>query len=306
MICIDKTPISSIKWRQSTLVLALFGILLPAAHAQTTIALDEYCDCEITKSTQEVTAGSSTPPGVNQRDLLIDPTGDLFYWDGSKWITVKTTANVGSGNGTLPIGSVISYVSAAVPDGWLACDGSAVSRATYSELFAIIGTTYGDGDGGSTFNLPDTRGVFLRGAGSSGFGAYSAALGDFQNDSFKSHSHSIDAPSTVTTTTGNHVHSVDPPNTATTTNGNHTHQATGRAVQNFQYPNGPFVAYDGNSSTTTSAAGNHNHTVNIAAFNSAAAGNHNHAFKIPVFSSAATGDSETRPANIGIHYIIKY
>ncbi|MBF0239812.1 MAG: tail fiber protein [SAR324 cluster bacterium] len=49
------------------------------------------------------------------------------------------------------------------PTGWLFCDGSAVSRTTYAELYSAIGTTYGIGDGSTTFNLPDYRGYFLRG-----------------------------------------------------------------------------------------------------------------------------------------------
>ena len=48
------------------------------------------------------------------------------------------------------------------PDGWLFCDGSAISRTTYSDLFAKIGTVFGSGDGSTTFNIPDTRGRFLR------------------------------------------------------------------------------------------------------------------------------------------------
>ena len=49
-------------------------------------------------------------------------------------------------------------------DGFLLCDGSAVSRETYADLFAVIGTTFGDGDGSTTFNLPDFRGRFIQGA----------------------------------------------------------------------------------------------------------------------------------------------
>ena len=57
----------------------------------------------------------------------------------------------------LPTGAVIRFGSANVPSGFLACDGSAVSRATYAALFAVIGETYGAGDGSTTFNLPDCR-----------------------------------------------------------------------------------------------------------------------------------------------------
>jgi microcystin-dependent protein len=59
---------------------------------------------------------------------------------------------------TLPPGFIIQYASSSAPSGWLLCDGSAVSRTTYSALFAIISTTYGSGDGSTTFNLPDLRG----------------------------------------------------------------------------------------------------------------------------------------------------
>ena len=55
-------------------------------------------------------------------------------------------------------GAVMDYAGATAPDGWLLCDGSPVSRATYADLFAAIGTTYGAGDGSTTFNLPDLRG----------------------------------------------------------------------------------------------------------------------------------------------------
>ena len=61
------------------------------------------------------------------------------------------------------IGMVSSFASAAVPGGWLTCNGAAVSRTTYSDLFAKIGTVYGVGDGTTTFNLPDLRGIFVRG-----------------------------------------------------------------------------------------------------------------------------------------------
>lgn len=83
-----------------------------------------------------------------------------------------------------PVGSIIATGSLTPPTGYLYANGSAVSRTTYSELFKVIGTTYGVGDGSTTFNLPDLRGVFARGAGSQTIGAetYSATLGQKQND----------------------------------------------------------------------------------------------------------------------------
>lgn len=64
-------------------------------------------------------------------------------------------------------GTVLPFAGSAAPTGWLFCHGQAVSRATYAELFGKIGTTYGVGDGSTTFNLPDTRDEFIRGKGDS-------------------------------------------------------------------------------------------------------------------------------------------
>ena len=64
-----------------------------------------------------------------------------------------------------PVGSIKMYGGSTAPTHWLFCDGSAVSRTTYSALFNAIGTTFGTGDGSTTFNLPDFRGRTAIGAG---------------------------------------------------------------------------------------------------------------------------------------------
>ena len=64
-----------------------------------------------------------------------------------------------------PVGTIQAYGSNTIPSGWLLCNGQAVSRTTYAELFEVIGTAFGVGDGSTTFNIPDLRGEFLRGAG---------------------------------------------------------------------------------------------------------------------------------------------
>lgn len=61
------------------------------------------------------------------------------------------------------VGSVAFFAFTTAPTGWLKCNGQAISRTTYSTLFAAIGTNYGAGDGSTTFNVPDLRGEFLRG-----------------------------------------------------------------------------------------------------------------------------------------------
>lgn len=89
-----------------------------------------------------------------------------------------------------PPGSITAYGGDSVPDGWLHCNGQAVSRTTYAALFSAIGTRFGSGNGSTTFNVPDLRGEFLRGW-DNGRGVDSErALGSAQGDEFRSHTHS--------------------------------------------------------------------------------------------------------------------
>ena len=96
-----------------------------------------------------------------------------------------------------PAGAIICFGGAAAPTGWLLCDDSAVSRTTYADLFTVIGTTYGVGNGSTTFNVPDMRGVFVRGAGTAGTltnangSAFTAVLAATENDKIQGHYHKI-------------------------------------------------------------------------------------------------------------------
>lgn len=87
----------------------------------------------------------------------------------------------------VPTGAIIPYAGTSTPSAWIFCDGSAVSRSTYSSLFSAIGTTWGAGDGLTTFNVPDLQNMFLRGSGTSGVGVYEA-------DTYLNHNHSITDP----------------------------------------------------------------------------------------------------------------
>ena len=62
-----------------------------------------------------------------------------------------------SGIEGIPTATIVPWSSSSVPSGFLECNGQAVSRSTYADLFAIVGTTYGTGDGSSTFNVPDLQ-----------------------------------------------------------------------------------------------------------------------------------------------------
>jgi len=93
-----------------------------------------------------------------------------------------------------PTGTIISSACAAAPSGYLLCNGNAVSRSDYAALFTAIGTAYGVGDGSSTFNIPDARGLVLRGADSGRDIDSGRALGSYQSDAIASHAVSISDP----------------------------------------------------------------------------------------------------------------
>jgi microcystin-dependent protein len=92
----------------------------------------------------------------------IDPAGGTSYTDMGTQQLMSVPYSLSSANG-VPVGSIEASLRTTAPSGWLLCDGSAVSRTTYANLFAAIGTSCGSGDGSTTFNLPDFRGRFLRG-----------------------------------------------------------------------------------------------------------------------------------------------
>lgn len=95
-------------------------------------------------------------PELTTKDALLEKIAEQ---------TTLMKANVQS---VAPVGVVQAFAGSATPDGWLLCDGSAVSRTTYAALFAVIGTTYGSGNGSTTFNLPDLADKFIEGSSTSG------------------------------------------------------------------------------------------------------------------------------------------
>ena len=91
----------------------------------------------------------------------------------------------------VPAGTVIAVAMGSAPTGYLKADGSAVSRTTYAALFAAISTTYGVGDGSTTFNLPDLRGEFVRGLDDGRGIDTGRTLGSAQADELEAHSHMV-------------------------------------------------------------------------------------------------------------------
>jgi len=132
--------------------------------------------------------------------VTVDNTGQEVYVQPD-----NTTTGIVGGKlvAFLPPGVIIAYGGLTVPFGWLLCDGTAVSRSTYSDLYNAILYAYGNGNGTTTFNLPDCRGLFLRGvSGTSGNDPDAASrtasapggftgnsVGTIQSGEFTSHTH---------------------------------------------------------------------------------------------------------------------
>lgn len=105
---------------------------------------------------------------------------------GTRSTQIATTAFVGAESLiAAPTGSVYTFAGATVPTGWLKCNGAQLSRTTYAALFAVIGTTYGAGDGSTTFALPDLRGEFVRGVDDGRGVDAGRALGSKQGDAIR-------------------------------------------------------------------------------------------------------------------------
>lgn len=121
------------------------------------------------------------------------------------------------------VASVTSFARPTAPDGWLLCDGKAVSRTVYPRLFQAIGTIYGKGDGSTTFNLPDMRGLFVRGHDPEGKNDLKREFGSYQGDQIQSHSHSDSGHSHSGNigAEGNHSHSG-----STGAGGSHSHSGS--------------------------------------------------------------------------------
>jgi len=100
----------------------------------------------------------------------------------------NTFATAGGGTET---GSVIIMPVNTVPTGYLECDGSAISRTTYADLFTVISTTYGSGDGSTTFNIPDLRGEFVRGWDNGRGQDSGRSIATSQTDQFQGHWHEV-------------------------------------------------------------------------------------------------------------------
>jgi microcystin-dependent protein len=93
--------------------------------------------------------------------------------------------------GTTPAGTVIAFASSTAPAGFVKCNGAALNRTAYADLFSVTGTTFGAGDGSTTFNVPDLRGEFIRGWDDSRGVDSGRSFGSAQGHMLANHTHSF-------------------------------------------------------------------------------------------------------------------
>jgi microcystin-dependent protein len=126
------------------------------------------------------------------------------------------------------VGTIKQWSKSAMPTGWLECNGQAVSRTTYATLFAQISTSYGIGDGSTTFNLPDFQGRSPKGVGTSSGGtdvthvAETVTLGLKQNDKIQGHRHEMWGADSAVSGTGSYAQGGGVNTIATTKNTTNT------------------------------------------------------------------------------------
>ena len=222
--------------------------------------------------------GLQAPSSVSSNVIFNLPAsdggaGEFLQTDGSGNLSFSIVQGV-------PTGSVFAMAVASVPSGYLECNGAAVSRSTYSVLFGVIGTTYGSGNGSSTFNIPDLRGEFVRGF-DNGRGVDSGrSIATSQGSANASHNHSISLSGTTSTKslTGR-IRKIS-----------EGFRANGSAEGVFTKKS------DGNNNVTGGAS---NSAVSGVEFD----GTHNHTFSAS--GTSGSQGSEARPRNIAMMYIIK-
>ena len=181
-------------------------------------------------------------------------------------------AAIPSASDLTPAGTVIYSARSTAPTGYIKANGAAISRTTFSVLFAAIGTQYGVGDGSTTFNVPDLRGEFIRGWSDGHTVDSGRSLGSAQGSQNLSHNHSVSGSTSTASLTGSFR-----PGTHTQIN------ATG------------VFSDAGNVGSAEGSDANNGRQINMNA-------SHNHSFSTTTNND---GGTESRPRNVSLLACIK-
>ena len=260
----------------------------------------------VTNSFTAATAAVASQVNRNFTDLVDFANDNTVHRDGSKPFTgamsmgsnkiTNVTAgtadndavNVAQLSNTTPAGTITMYGNAVAPSAWLLCDGAEYSRAAYSVLFAVIGTSYGVGDGGTTFNVPNMSAKFP-------YGGTPGSTGGSNDAVVVSHDHSLD-----------HDH----PSVNTSEIAAHQHLGLYVGADNSyatEVLRGGAVAFGGSSvngsTTDTGFAGQ-------GRYQTGEGGAHSHSVDLPIYSGntgseGVSGTDLNRPAFVGVTFIIK-
>lgn len=146
-------------------------VVYPSSNLQyaltcTTEGTSDTADLDISANTEGDTITDGTVVWKVVKRNYLGSDGVLPVANGG---TGATTAKQARANLEVePIGTIFAFAGNDIPTGYLPCNGSAISRTTYADLFAVIGTTYGTGDGSTTFNLPNLTDRFIQGSSAAG------------------------------------------------------------------------------------------------------------------------------------------
>jgi len=291
----------------------------------------------VTNTFTSLTPAVASEVNRNFTDVVDFVNGDTVHRDGSRpftgevsmgshkitnvlgGVSANDAVNVAQLGGALPAGFIGMYGSDVAPSAaWLLCDGAAYSRTAYPNLFAAIGTSYGAGDGATTFNVPDLNSRFPFGASAGTTGGSNDAVVVSHEHEMGSHTHTSAAH---THTTGTHKHDV---NDHAHTMGKHTHTLSkhkhsidhnhGKAdtedsthnhtVAETAINSGLAVVYQGGGGSLGIADGNvwggvWGNPLNVGKLNgSSSGGKHHHEFDMPSFSGTSGEPSTANTSEV--------
>lgn len=259
----------------------------PTTASLYTNVLSELKDRDVSAiKMQEGTTETNLPSGAKRYNVS---TNKFETWNGSTWsnLPFHTTIDNHIADASLhfapPAGSIFMWPTNSAPTGFLLCDGTAVSRTTYATLFALIGTTFGVGDGSTTFNLPNfkQRMPIGRDAGQAACDTIGETGGSFNHThTTPTHQHTIAGH---THDMGNHVHGQP----------GHTHTA---AAHNHSVP-GHFHDCQGSGADIFVAdSGSHTHN-----YGAKEGGSNGSGANRPQGASSSSGSNVTYSTNSDTH-----